>query len=75
MDREIEDKMVSTINRYLFEVTESNPSALPEILFRASMFRIMLMLFGRFMSDFDDSLKHLEDELRTILKKEDPNDR
>ena len=70
MDKEIEDKMESAINRYLVEVAELNPFAIPEALFCTFMLRLNLMLLGSFFSDFDDCLKHLEDELRTLLRKE-----
>ncbi len=71
MNKQIEE----IINQHLLEVVEQNPFALPGALLRTSVFRITLMLLGSFIDDFDDSLSHLENELRTLLSKENSNDR
>ncbi len=75
MDKEVQDKIESTINQYLAKVAKHNPFALPDALLRTSVFRITLVLLGSFIDDFDESLRHLENELRTLLGKENPNDR
>jgi len=66
MDKELERKVEDAINRYLAKVAEENIYALPDALCRVAMLRAMLMLLGSFISDFDNCLKQLEKEFKTL---------
>ena len=69
MDKKLKDIVNQRVDQYLAEVAEQNPFNLPTALMRVSLMCMTLILLDSFISDFDDSLKHLEDELRALLRK------
>jgi hypothetical protein len=64
MYKDLNDKL----NQYLVEVAVSNPLALPEMLAKASVLRMVLALMDTFMSEYDDYLKHFEENIRKVGK-------